>query len=393
MKSSRFAVWVASHATQGINSIALLFALATIARALLVTLIPLRALDHFGSAQSVSVLYLCVSIAALAGNLCVPVLIQLMRRRWVLFLGLGMQVVGAPLLSAESTPWFVAGMVVQALGVAASELTLNVFLLDHVPRRDLARVEPLRLFYAGIGWTLGPWLGVYLWEHIAWLPFASAAAGAVLVGIYFWWLGFIDLPKKTYERPSNPLRYLPRFFAQPRLVLAWCLAFGRSSWWVVFYIYGPIYLIQIGTEASTTAAIASLANAGIFLVKIWGRVGRRYGLRRLLFWGYGLTCALSLVVTVLPGVPWIIGAALLAATLGASVIDGAGNVPFLRAVHSYERPEMTSVFMTYRDTAQLIPPAIFSLLLRVIALPHVFAVSAAGLLVLIIYIKHVPRRL
>lgn len=393
MDRFHFRDWAASHLVQGINSIALLFALSTIVRALLVTLIPLRALDHFGNAQAVSVLYFCVSLGAVLGNLLVPLMIQWFRRRWVLMAGLGMQVLSAPLLAAESTPLFVTGMVVQVLGVAAAELTLNVFLLDHVPRRDLARVEPLRLFYAGLGWTLGPWLGVYLWEHIAWLPFATSAAGAILVAVYFWYLGFIEFPKKPYERPANPIRNVPRFFAQPRLVLAWCLAFGRSSWWIVFYIYGPIYLIHVGAEASTTAAVASIANGGIFLVRVWGWVGRRYGIRRLLYWGYGLMSAITLVVAVLPGVPWLIAATLFAAGIGASIVDGAGNVPFLRAVRSYERAEMTSVFMTYRDTSQLIPPAIFSVLLRVIELNHVFAISATGLLVLITFIKHVPRRL
>lgn len=393
MNRFHFRGWLASHAVQGINSIALLFALATVIRALFMTLIPLRALDHFDNAQAVSVLYFCVSIGAVLGNLLVPLLIQWFRRRWVLMLGLGMQVVCAPLLAADATPLFVAGMVVQVLGVAAAELTLNVFMLEHVPRRDLARVEPLRLFYAGLGWTAGPWLGVYLWQHIAWLPFAASAAGAVLVAIYFWWLGFIELPKKPYQRPASPVRNVPRFFAQPRLLLAWCLAFGRSSWWVVFYIYGPIYLVQVGTDESTIAAVVSIANGGIFLVQIWAWLGRRYGIRRLLYWGYGCTCALTLVITALPGVPWLVAPMLFVAAIGASIVDGAGNVPFLRAVRSYERAEMTSVFMTYRDTAQLIPPAIFSVLLRIIELHHVFAISAAGLLVLIAYIKHVPRRL
>jgi hypothetical protein len=44
------------------------------------------------------------------------------------------------------------------------------------------------------------------------------------------------------------------------------------------------------------------------------------------------------------------------ATFSAAIFDGAGNVPFIRAVHHYERPEMTSVFMTFRHVGALCIP-------------------------------------
>ncbi len=395
MDALRFNEWLAIFRVRGINSIAMLFALTTVVRALLITLIPLRALEHMGNdAQALSVLYFCVSVAAVAGNLCVPLLIHWLRRRWVFLLGLLLQISATPFLWSDHTAVFIAGMILQVIGVATSDLTLNVFLLDHVPRRDLARVEPLRMFYAGTGWTLGPWVGVYLWEHVSWLPFASSAAGAVLVGCYFWDLGFTEVPVRSKMTSApNPFQFLPRYFSQPRLVLAWFLAVGRNSWWVVFYYYGPVYMVSCGAEESTTALVVSVANGGIFLVRIWGWVGRRYGIRRLLYWGYGLMSGLTLLVTAVPSVPWVVAALLFSAAMAAAVVDGAGNVPFLRAVRSFERPGMTSVFMTYRDTAQLVPPGVFAVLLRVMELQAVFAITAASLLVLIRYIKFVPRRL
>jgi aerobic C4-dicarboxylate transport protein len=46
--------------------------------------------------------------------------------------------------------------------------------------------------------------------------------------------------------PSNPVLYLRRFFAQPRLRLAWTLAASRSSWWSMFYVYAPIFAVTAG---------------------------------------------------------------------------------------------------------------------------------------------------
>ena len=55
-------------------------------------------------------------------------------------------------------------------------------------------------------------------------------------------------------------------------------------------------------------------------------------------------------------------------------------MPFLRAVHPYERAEMTSVFMTFRHGSNLAAPGIFAAVLVWFALPTVFCLSGASLL-------------
>ena len=62
---------------------------------------------------------------------------------------------------------------------------------------------------------------------------------------------------------------------------------------------------------------------------------------------------------------------------GAELIDGAGDLLFLRAVHPYERSEMTTVYVSYRDVGQLGPPLVCAVLLSVFALPSVFATAGA----------------
>ena len=102
---------------------------------------------------------------------------------------------------------------------------------------------------------------------------------------------------------------------------------------------------------------------------------------------------ITFITSLVPGEPWPVAVVLLLSALAASVVDGTGNVPFLRAVRPLERAEMASVFMTYRDSSTLVPPAVFSVLLRFIELHAVFAVSAAALMTLLPFIKHIPKRM
>ena len=146
-------------------------------------------------------------------------------------------------------------------------------------------------------------------------------------------------------------------------------------------------------DAETGGWIVAAGSASMFAVTFWGWLGRRYGLRRLLVWGYLAAGLLTIGVGVAAGTPWLGITILIFACLATSVIDGAGNVPFLRAVRPRERPEMTTVYTAYRDAARLTIPGLFALVLNVFALPAVFVTSGLIMLVMASYARHIPRRL
>jgi MFS family permease len=173
------------------------------------------------------------------------------------------------------------------------------------------------------------------------------------------------------------------------------LALGRNGFWVTFFIYAPIFVAHAGYSPQIGGALVSLGLTPMLLVRIWGRIGRAIGLRNLLCAGYGLT-GLSCVAAAaasLSDQP-LLGIILLwfAAACG-TIIDGAGNVPFLRAVHHYERPAMTSVFMTFRHVGALAIPGILALVLWVLPLPYVFIVSGMITLAMAVLSRLLPRRL
>ena len=94
--------------------------------------------------------------------------------------------------------------------------------------------------------------------------------------------------------PPSPLRYVQRFVSQPRLVLSWVLALGRNGWWVMYFIYTPIYVANAGYRPEIGGALVSLGLAPMLLVRVWGRIGQSIGTRNLLTIGYGLTGLASL---------------------------------------------------------------------------------------------------
>jgi hypothetical protein len=108
---------------------------------------------------------------------------------------------------------------------------------------------------------------------------------------------------------------------------------------------------------------------------------------------YALGGATTLAVALVAGLPWLGTLLLLGACAVVSAIDGPGNTLFLRAVRPLERAEMTAVFMMYRDTAQLVVPGFYALLLLVLPLPFVFAASGLGTAALALVARYIPRRM
>jgi MFS family permease len=375
-----------------------LFACDAISRSILITLVPLQAYALFGAARSVSIAYFSVAIVGLVTSLGLPILLRSVPRRWAMTLGVVFQTLSSVLLALGTPSSLIAGLALQTLAAAILEVVINLYMMDHIARRDLNIFEPRRLLFTGTAFAIGPWLGITLHrEVLEGLAYFVAILASLTFLTFFWILRLSDNPgiQAAKSVPVSPLRSIPRFVAQPRLVLAWTLALGRNGWWVTFFIYGPIYVAHTGYPPQYGGALVSLGLTAMLLVRVWGRIGRRFGLRNLLRIGYSLTGASSIAAAIaaFADMPLVGMVLIWFAAVSATMIDGAGNVPFLRAVHPYERAAMTSVFMTFRHVGALVVPGTLAVVLWLLPLPSVFVATGAMALAMALLSSSLPRRL
>ncbi|MDH3743054.1 MAG: MFS transporter, partial [Hyphomicrobiales bacterium] len=256
------------------NTFVGLFTLEGICRALLATVVPLLAYQYLGDAQRVTLLYLVLNAVGLLIGLTLPMLLHSLARRWVLTAGAVCYVIGGFALSQANLVGLVIGLSGQVMATAFLELTINLYLLDHIPRKELNHFEPKRLLFSGTAFAVCPWLGVWL-HHNAHpnSTFYVVVGFAVLLALYFWHqrLSEDDAIQPASGPPPTPFRFLPRFIAQPRLVLAWILAVGRNGWWLMYFVYSPIFVAKSGLSPEIGGALVSLGVAPMLLVRYWGR--------------------------------------------------------------------------------------------------------------------------
>lgn len=380
--------------TPGPISFALLSAVDSMSRATLAALVPLLALQVFGSARNVSAAFSAVGWAALGAVFVIPWMIRRFGPRRVYLVG-GVILVASPMLFWTGTQaGWIAGQMGRLLSVSTMTISLSLFIMAYIPKQRLSKSEPLRTFFSAIAWSMGPWLGVYLGEQggeaVAY-AFSMACGGLVL--LYAVTLKLADPAGAVGTRTgsTHPWRNIRRFVAQPRLVLAWLLNFGREIWWAMFFIYLPIYMVQSGESPTTGALVLSMGTGMLFVTPLMGWIGRKIGLRRFHIACFLTTASISLATAVLFDRHWIGAALLLVGALASVGLDAVAYVPFMRAVRARERPEMTMVFSTYRDFAWLLPTALFTVILSLFDLSAVFAATGACLLVFAWLARYLPR--
>jgi MFS family permease len=377
-----------------------LFFLESVARAALLTVLPLTVYAAFRDKETVSLVYTLASLAALSVSFAIPALVRRLSRRWTYTLGAALIGLCAVLVGLGGGWPLPLALVARTSGAAMLNVTLNLYIMDNIDRRDLVRSEPLRFGIATLAWTAGPFLGVWLMQrHGAWAPAALSLAAVAALLVAFWALRLGEAgpirpgASRPPPRPAHPLAAVRRFAAQPRLRLAWSIAFARSAFWVTFFVYVPILLVEGGLGPTAAGVAVAAGNAmlvgNLFLQPVVARLSLRRTIGGALLAAAGLTLATGLVSLADPAAA---GAAMVAAAFFVAALDGLGPIPFLRAVRPLERPAMTTVYRTYLDASELLPPLAYFFLFMAFGFVGAFAALAALLAAVgMMTLRHLPR--
>lgn len=335
-----------------------------------------------GSAVRVSEVYVLIGVTALAAALGVPLLARYIPRRWLYTLGILILIAGSALggfFSAAMVPYAVAA---NSIGLVILAVCFNAYVMDYVERASMGRNESRRLLFSGIPWSIGPFLGVLLMDLHPKIPFLISIAACLVMLFYFWHLRLGDgkVITKARKPPTNPLRYIPRFFRQPTLVAGWFYATMRSVGWSIYIIYLPIYAVKSGLSDQIGGLALSISNGFLFLTPMMLGFLQKTSVRSAITTGFAGSGALFVGATLISAFPYPAIAMLVSATLFLILLDVSGGLPFLLTVKPSERTEMAAVYSTFRDVAAVGSPAFARLVLAFVPVQGVFA--ATGVLLI-----------
>ena len=381
MFQRRIPEWLRHAPAPSVRVFAALAGVESAARGILVSVFPIAMYRTFGDSRTVSEIYFLIGIGSLVTVLLVPWLTRFVPRRWMYTVGVLLMIAGGVCAALGGPLLLPLGLAGITMATVIMFVCFNAYVLDYVERASLGEFETLRLFYSALAWSVGPFLGIWLMKQWAPAPFVlSAVAAAVLLAL-FWImrLGNGKLITRARSPQPNPLAYLPRFFAQPRLIAGWSFAVLRSCGWWVYVVYLPIYAVESGYSDQLGGLLLSITNGLLFVTPLMLRWMRARSVRHAVRIGFFGSGAAFFLAAVLGGQPMIAIALLMGGSFYLILLDMCGGLPFLMAVKPSERTEMSAVYATYRGVSGVVTPGVARVVLAFAPLPAVFAAAAFGL--------------
>jgi ACDE family multidrug resistance protein len=305
MFARRVPEWLRHAPTPTLRGFAALNGFEAVARGMLISVFPLEMYRVLQDASVVSEIYFIVGLLSLVTGLMVPYMTRWMPRRWM-YTGASLAfVAGCLTATLGTTPAIVVALALNTIATVTLFVCFNAYVLDYVARVELGKVETMRMFYSAIGWTTGPVLGVALLKFWAPLPFliSAIAIGCMLILFWIMRLGNGKLITKARGPAVNPMAFLGRFFAQPRLIAGWLFAVLRSCGWWVYVVYLPIFAVKSGLGDQLGGIALSITNASLFLTPIGLKILQRTSIRRAVqrgFIGAGVLFLAAGVIAVQP---------------------------------------------------------------------------------------------
>ena len=367
-----------------------------LARAMLVGIVPLIALDVFGSKDVIASVYFASTLFTLLFTLNLPVLERLLKRRGLVTLS------GLLLMTAVIFYWsqrvslFAAGIAFQGAGASMFSVCISLYVMNYIGKSDFTKAESRRMIYMGAAWMVGPTLGGWLFDRELgnFIYLISFSASAAMLA-YFWWLRFRDdeVISSAKKPPANPIKSIVRYWQQPMLRIAYLVTLSRACFWVALFVYGPIYVIEADLPAWLGGLLLSGASGLLFLSPIIRNFADRFGTRQVVISCY-ILIGVSLVALGIIGEAKPIGILFfITGAIGGATIDVLGNIPFMRMVKPRERGAMTTVFTTWREVSSLVTQA-FVFLTLLIAPFWVFYFALALLqFATAVATSYLPRRI
>ena len=370
----------------GVQAFAIVGGMEAIVRGMALSVYPLLMYRAWGDAVVVSQLYFAVGVVSLLTGLLVPLLTRHVPRRFVYSLGALLFVLSAGfgMVGGKVTT---AALLCHVMATATVFVCYNAYVLDNVPSTEFGRLESLRLLCGGFGWTVGPVLGVWLVRLWHGAPFVIVGLAALGMLGAFWLLriGSHALAASAAQSRGattspNPMTYLRRFAAQPRLVAGWLFVVLRSCGWWVYTVYVGIFAVQNGLGDQVGGFASSLANTGLFMAPLMLRWMQRRSVRHAVRTGFLVSGCCFILGALLSPLPWATVAVLALASWFLVLLDVCGGLPFLMSVKPAQRTEMSAVYSSFRDVSGILTPGIAWLVLQFSPLAGVFAAGGVALL-------------
>ena len=388
-------VRIAQERTPSGLTLAGIYGLDNISRAVISSVIAINGLEIFGNAYGLSVSLFISSLICIPIILSAGFLITIFSRKILFSISCFFALFSVPLFLQNTPEGFILGNIFRMSTAGIIMMCISLYTMDFISKKQLANAESRKIFMAGGAYVIFPGIGTWTYVNVGpESPFLLSGIFIIFLGVVFWFLRIkeaqkIEKPKSGYlSIRKNILAY----FSNPHMRIAYLIAVTRSSAWVVFFIYAPVYLINLGVDTQYVGFVMGAIISILFFSSYFAQLATYIGIRKSIFYSFFISGICFCLIGIIPTNIFLGIILLVLATLGIDMLDIIGNIPFMRMVTPRVRTEMTTVFSTWRELSLALTPGLSALILTIASMSGIFAILGVTLIVVAFSTKKMPLR-
>ena len=264
-------------------------------------------------------------------------------------------------------------------------LRITVFGLivkDKSNKNELSRNEGLVYTFMNAGWIVGPLIAGFIADRFGINKVFILAAVFMLMS---WILFKVSKIKDSHVKKKADLNLVKNFiafFKDKQRVLAYIIAGGGNFWWILIYLFMPLYILKQGLGDLWIGyfLFAVAVPLVLFEYKI-SKLAGKVGFKKMFKIGFFILAAAAIASFFINDI-YAIMIILVLASIGPAILEPNTEAHFFDITPDKDESRFYGPFNTSIDVNQFVAKIVSSVVLLFLPFKYVFLVFGAGMIVL-----------
>ena len=266
--------------------------------------------------------------------------------------------------------FFLALLLILAINLRIS--SWGIIVRDKSKRRDLTRNEGILYTVYNAGWLIGPPVAGFIVSRFNYTGVFIVSALILFIALILFVRFKIKDHGGTKHIDENVLKNFIDFFKSKDRVVAYFLGGGGNFWWVLIYLFMPLYIIRQGFgifELSIFFIVVLLPT--VIFAYPFAKIANKVGHKKIFITGYAIL-SISALICFFSSNIYLILVFLVIASIGIAMLESTTEAYFFDISTNEEVYRFFAPFNTSIDLNHLVAKFIPSLLLIFLPFRFVF---------------------
>jgi MFS family permease len=262
--------------------------------------------------------------------------------------------------------------------------SFGIIVRDKSYEKNLSRNEGLMYTFMNIAWVIGPLISGFLAaKYNVNMVFVLSAIFIFLAFLLFKVFKIRDTNIKK-KIDTNVIKNFSAFFKSKDRMLAYILGGGVNLWWILIYLFMPLYIIRQGL--STMWVGIFLFAAAIPLISLqyrFSKLAGKTGFKKLFKIGFSIPAIAALVCFFIPNI-YVMMVILVIASIGLAMTESTTEAYFFDLLKKDEECRFYGPYNTTIEVNHFIGRFLPSIILLFLPFKFVFLVFAVFMIIMVL---------